>query len=52
MPKIFECENGQTVPWWQRCDNNLDCEDYTDEKGCGEYIVTFSSDSPVLLGNN
>ena len=33
----FNCESGDCVPGDYRCDGYFDCEDYSDEIGCGMF---------------
>ena len=35
-PKMLECL-GRCIPWRFVCDHVDDCEDRSDELGCGEY---------------
>uniref|UniRef100_A0A2M4B8R2 Sortilin-related receptor n=1 Tax=Anopheles marajoara TaxID=58244 RepID=A0A2M4B8R2_9DIPT len=33
---MFKCGNDRCVPYWWKCDGVNDCEDNSDEQGCGE----------------
>ncbi|XP_001688250.2 sortilin-related receptor [Anopheles gambiae] len=33
---MFKCNNDRCVPYWWKCDGVNDCEDHSDEQGCGE----------------
>ncbi|XP_014216293.1 atrial natriuretic peptide-converting enzyme-like [Copidosoma floridanum] len=35
-PKGFQCDEKRCIPLDWRCDGHVDCEDHTDEIGCGE----------------
>lgn len=35
----FTCESGDCVPGDYRCDGYYDCGDYSDEIGCGMFII-------------
>ena len=35
----FTCESGDCVPGSYRCDGDFDCGDYSDEIGCGMFIM-------------
>ncbi|XP_052861860.1 sortilin-related receptor-like [Anopheles cruzii] len=33
---MFKCNNDKCVPYWWKCDGVNDCEDHSDEQGCGD----------------
>ena len=40
MEESFRCNNGQLLPVQYRCDGVFDCQDTTDETGCGKRILS------------
>ena len=46
----FQCDGTRCIPVDWRCDGHLDCEDHSDEIGCGECAASSSpsSSSPAF----
>lgn len=42
--KEYQCTSGdQCVPASYQCDGEIDCQDRSDEIGCGEYLLIYST---------
>lgn len=39
----FRCDSGKCIPNRWRCDGDNDCDDLSDERGCGECPLVFLS---------
>ena len=37
LDNMFRCDNGECIQTVYRCDNHTDCQDQSDEAGCGQY---------------
>lgn len=46
---MFECDNGRCVAPKQLCDGHDQCGDFSDESGCGMYIVSIDVDELGFL---
>ena len=46
---MFKCESEQCVPYWWKCDGVPDCDDSSDEFGCGNGTVGPATDDPFAI---
>ena len=45
----FRCGTGQCIAMTQRCDNNFDCADMSDEKSCGKNNDSVNRNITIVL---
>jgi hypothetical protein len=53
---MFECDNGNTIPWYKLNDGNIDCTDGSDENGqtkvnCDETKPVFSNEQENVVAD-